>query len=762
MLREHIKVINVNILEAKKFAFIILIILLTDIAILLDIPVLRVVFGFLCFILLPGALILFILKLNKIGITEKIVLSVGLSVSFLMFFGLLIDKLYFGLGYATPLSTISLVVSFSAAMIILCVIGYKTKTFEKSFIKNWLPDFNLNTAEKAFLIVPITFPALSIFGMHVMNTTGNNIILMFLLFLIPIYVPFVCFFNHKFPKRLYPVVIFLISISILLLYSLRSNHLIGTDTHVEYYFFQTTLDNLHWSIIGYTTLDACLTISLLPTIYQSILNIPSEFLYKILHSLLLSISPLVIYVISKKYIGELYGFLASCFFMFQGSFLGTAPNAWRSHTAVLFFALAMMVLFSDKIDPLKKRILFIVFMASCMVSHYSTTYIFFFIMLGAFVGIEILSKKFTFKKVMSLTLVILFFSLIFFWYSQVTEAAFNAGISFVENTFLNLNKFFIEESRTEAVRSLTGQELTYPILSHAYFVLTWCTFILIGIGVLTMIVRHKEMIDISNVKHKKPDFLKTKFEMEYLTIAVGCAGLLVIILALPYISTGYDLFRTYSLARVILSVCFVIGGIVIAKTLSSKLLRNVLSKTLRGKKALPKKQKKGKNTLQNPVRKSIGGENGSQVRAYLIILLILIPYSMFTSGLMYQLFGVGSSIILNSEGERYDTAYVHDQESYGAKWLSHNRQQNLQIHADPGGYLRLTSQGGFSKSLINSYSVFTRKEALRKGYIYLRYYNIVADEFLEAYGDAHNMTKYSDIFIRKSKIYDNGGSQVWR
>jgi hypothetical protein len=31
-----------------------------------------------------------------------------------------------------------------------------------------------------------------------MNTTDNNIVLMFLLFLIPAYVIFVCFFNHKF------------------------------------------------------------------------------------------------------------------------------------------------------------------------------------------------------------------------------------------------------------------------------------------------------------------------------------------------------------------------------------------------------------------------------------------------------------------------------------------------------------------------------------------------------------------------------------
>ena len=63
-------------------------------------------------------------------------------------------------------------------------------------------------------------------------------------------------------------------------------------------------------------------------------------------------------------------------------------------------------------------------------------------MLGTFIGIEILSKKYPFKKIISLTLVILFFSMIFLWYSQVTETAFNQGVAFVENTLTSLNEFF--------------------------------------------------------------------------------------------------------------------------------------------------------------------------------------------------------------------------------------------------------------------------------------------------------------------------------
>ena len=713
-------------------------------AIGLQISIIRQIIGFLFLTLLPGLLILQILKLNKIGYTEKFVLSVGLSISFLIFFGLLLNNLLLSLGYETPLATIPLLISFNIAFILLLAIGCK---INKGVVFS-LPNLNLRTSEKAFLIVPILFPALSIFGMHVMNTIDSNIILMFLLFLIPIYVIFICFLNHKFPKRIYPVVIFLISISLLLLLSLRSNHIIGVDTHLEYYFSQTTLSNLHWSVFGHSTLDACLAISLLPTIYQSILNVSPEFLFKILYSLIYSVSPLVIYALSKKYVGESYAFLASCFFMFHATFLWTAFNA-RTNTAILFFALAMMTLFNDKIDPLNKRLLFIVFMASCMVSHYSTTYIFFFIMVGAFIGIEIFSRKYPVKKVVSLTIVLLFFAMIFFWYSQVTEAAFNSGVRFFESTFSNLNRFFIEESRGESTQALLGKGITQvgnPFPYTIAFVLTWLTFALIGIGIITLIRKYKEM-SFSELNFKKPEFLKEKFEVGYFVIALVCSGLLVAMVALPYISIGYGILRLYAVAITILSVFFVIGGITLSKNLSLNLLRKVLSKTLRGKKALSKKQK--------------DGGNGSQVRAYFIILLVLIPYFFCVTGVTYQIFGVPRAIILNSEGEQYDILYVHDQESCSAKWLKNYMDPRNKVAAYSSGGDILISQGTISKGLLNM-RAFSKHEKT-EGYIYLRYCSVIDGKLIStSTGGVYNMTDYSNMFIGKGNIYDNGGSEVWR
>ncbi len=699
----------------ELFAFMISMIILTDLTILSNIPFLRQFMGFIFLTFLPGLLILQTIKLNKTGLTENFVLSMGLSVSFVMLFGLLLNNSLLTISHETPLATIPLLIAFNIAFIMLAIIGYKINRHPTFAI----PNLELNTYEKAFLIVPILFLPLSIFGTHIMNTAGSNTILVFLLFLIPSYVVFVCFFNQKFPKRLYPVVIFLIGVSLLLMLALRSNHIIGIDTHKEYYFFQTTLNNLHWSVFGHSTLDACLSISLLPTIYQSLLNISPEILFRILYSLLYSISPLVIYVLSKKYLEDLYAFLVSCFFMFQLNFLFTEYNA-RTNIAILFFALSMMVLFSDKINLLEKKILLIIFIVSCIISHYSTTYIFFFIMAGTFVGIEILSKRYALNRVVSSTIVLLFFSLIFFWYSQVTEVTFISGMKFIANTITNLSEFFVEESRGISAQTLLGKEIMQK--SNPYkieFLLTWVMFAVIGIGIITSIRRYKEMVFI-DLNLTRMYFLKEKFDVVYFIIALICSGLLVVMIAFPYMSKGYNLDRLYAVAIVTLGTFFVIGGATLSKFL--------------------------------------------KFRTYAIILFVMIPYFFCISGVMYTMFGVPHTVILDSQGGQHDTLYVYDQESYSAKWWGEYKTEYQKIHSDFHGRNRLISQGNIKPALISCYWLSNHNENNRdiKGYFYLRCQNIANGELTSSRNEMYNMTDYQNVFTKKSAIYDAGCSKILR
>ncbi|TFH47248.1 MAG: DUF2206 domain-containing protein [ANME-2 cluster archaeon] len=727
---------SLKIWDVKGFNFFTLIFLIvTDIAILFNIPFLRQIFGFVLLTILPGLLILRILKLNKIDSANKFVLSVGLSISFLMLFGLLVNNVSITVGYETPLSTVPLLVLFNIAFIVLSFVGSK---INKDAVFT-IPAINLSTSEKAFLIIPILFPALSIFGMHIMNTTDNSIVLTFLLFSIPAYVVFVCFFKQKFPERIYPVLILLIGISLLLMASLRSNHIMGMDTHIEYYFFQTTLNNLSWVTFGHSSLDACLSISLLPTIYKSIINVPSEFLFKILYSLLFSISPLAVFIISRKYMSKFYAFLTSFFFMAQLLFLWTA-EVTRTNMAILFFALAIMVLFLDNISEAKKKLFFIIFTVSCIVSHYSTAYIFFFILLFTWIGMQLLplivthvtkikilprnatsdTRRSQINKGITITSVLLFFTVLFFWYSQVTEVAFNSGVNFIHQTFINLNQFFLLENRGMEVPQAMGKGVS-SIPQKIKFIVYWLATAYIIIGVLSTTTRYKGMVSFQGLGENKPDFLKSKIDTEYFIISIVCLGILICSIILPNVLMGYNLTRLYFMMTVILSIFFVIGGIRLSETL------------------LPISY----------------GE-------IFVILIVLLLFFMCTTSTVDRLFNSPGSVLLSSEGLDHNLRYVYDQESYAAKWLQDKGDlKGRKIYTDFTGHSRLISQGEISYDRIDYEYLFLPDNIKNRWYIYLRYYNVINGKLFAINYEEHSITNLQKKFIGKFKIYNNGGSEVW-
>lgn len=700
-----------EIRSKKAFVIIIITVILVNLTLLLNIPLLRPFIGFIFCSILPGILIIQLLKVDRINNIEKIALVIGLSNSFLMFFGIFFNKLSLYLGHPNPLSLFSLSLSFSVAFLVLATVGY---LLNKNDVLS-LSVSNLNTLDKTFLSVSLLFPAFSILGIHLMNTSSSSIFVILLLFLMPTYVVFICIFNQRVSNRVYPISIFLISLSILLLIPLRSNHIIGIDSHIEYYFFQTTLNNTYWSIIGQSTLDSSLSISLLPSIYQSMTNINSEILFKMMYPLFYSIAPLIIYSISEKYIGYFHAFLASCFFMFQRSFFMTTMNA-RTSLAVFFFALIIMVIFSDRINSFAKRCFLIIFMSSIIVSHYSTAYIFIFILFGSFMSMSVLSNVCAVEKIIRGKTIGIFIVFLFMWYSLVTETAFYAGINFIKDTIINLNQFLVVESSGGGVPALLGSNIVEKGLPHKIeFIFTWLAFAFIGIGIITSIMKYSEM-SFPGLCAKKSIFLKEKFEIGYLTISLISAGLLLMPIIFPFVSKGYGIQRLFGTSSVILSIFFVIGGLVISKSL--------------------------------------------KIRPYLLILLILIPYFLSITGVTYQALGHTRSLTLNSEGEQYDLLYTTDQEVYGAKWLGIYAAKNRIIYAaDVYGGIRLTSQGLIAPSIINTDSFIEHRDI--EGYIYLRRYNIINGKLMDNYNNVYNMTIYQDTFTKRNEIYNTSSSIIY-
>jgi len=720
-------------------------------AILMDISILRQILWFILLSFAPGFLILQILKLDRRSIPLIIVLSTGLSIAFLIFFGLIASEVSVLFGYEKPLSTVSLVPALSVTLSVLSVFAY-LRNRNVSFPRP--SDLKLSGREKAYLIIPCLFPILSVFGMYLMNSTDNNLMIMALLILVPAYIVFVSIRHNQFPEKVYPPMLLLISISLVLLLALRSSHILGADVHIEYHIFQLTHENGYWSIFTNSTLDSCLSISVLPTIYQSLLNIDPQYLFKVLYPILFSGSVLAVYLTAKRYIGSFYAFLASCFFMSPVMFLWAAYTP-RTISAILFFSLAVVVLFSGKIGNLGKTLLFVIFAASCIVSHYSTAYIFLFVLLFLLMVMQILPRMavflrkrikhrnssekspadmrgrlpvsndcsvgpaplFPIRRHITIGIAVLFFVILFFWYSQVTGVAFESGVNFVWTTFKSLNEFFVIESRGHVAQAFGSGYETLKIPQQISFFSSWFVMGLIVIGIVATVVRYLIGVPfIRRAKGKDRDSLLQSLDLEFLSLALACFGILAVSVILPYVAKAYTMDRTFLQMVVVLAPFFVLGGLAVGDLLHIKW-------------------------------------------RYVVVLAAFVPYFLCNTGMTAQLFGWPRDIILNSEGQTYDMTFVHDEETSAARWLKFKTDEGSPIYSDDFGERRLISQGGLRAARYAG-NLVEDNEPIDDGYLFLRYTATVDGRLMDNHNKWYDISEYNDSIGIMNKVYTNGGAEI--
>lgn len=681
----------------------------TCLAIALNIPIVRPVLGLICFSVLPGFLVLRIFRQSRIDLVKLVLLTVGLSIFLLMFGGLFINWLYPLFGYDTPLSTISIVISFSVILIILSVVAY-FRDKDVSLVPHSESNIRVGRQRNnlsAPVIFPLLFPLLSILGTYLMEATGNNILLMITLGLIPVYVVSIILLRKRIPTATYPVAIGAISVALLLMNGLPSSYLLGDDVHSEYYAFTTTLNNLHWSIGNYTHLtNATLSTSLLPAVYEQISGINTFYVYKVVYNLIFSLIPLAVYVLCKERFREPDAFLASLFFIAQITFLYTLQSAMREGIALLFFALAMMALFDREIQPPGKKALFLAFLISMVVSHYTTAYICFFLLLATWLVTMVLKTKQQPEDAggVSGTGVAIIFVLIFLWYSQLTTG-FVPAVSFIENTFRKLGEFAVLESRGGEVMIMIGAG-TRETLTTAWVVINWITIAFICIGILSLVV----------------DYLRRKkvaIEPEFLLVMCSSLLLLALTIILPYVAT-YNPSRVYIQVLVLLAPAFVIGGRAIARYIRAP-----------------------------------------QVSLLLITLVVLAQF-LATTYIAPKAFGV-VSVALTRESYAYDKYYIHDQEVLAAQWLDQHSLENPKVYCDTARGYRFAKY--FVQNLKPDSTFFQEvTEPKDDGYIYLTAANVVMGRVYPIPGstEAEDISQYYHLLAARSKIYSNGGSEIWK
>jgi uncharacterized membrane protein len=678
----------------------------TCLFILLDVPIARQFFGFIFFTVVPGYIIIKLLRLDNLGKAEMIVFSVGFSVAFLMLGGLLINELCPLIGISRPLSQMPLLVILN----VFVLLGEILVFLRDRNVKLWA----VRTADLSLpVLLVMVLPILSILGAVCVNAFGSNLILLILVAAIPLLLAVAVLASKSLPSRFYPLALLMISISLLFHSSLISKYLInfGSDISLEYSISEVTIEKAMWGPIGDPALgrfDSMLSITILPTIYLNLLGMSLTSIFKILYPLIFSLVPLGLYQLWQRSVGNKYAFIAVFLFMAQETFYSEMLGLARQMIAELFFVLLILLVSNMKIQASKKIICFAVFSAAIVISHYALALIFVFFIATTYAFLLITRRP---SRNITLSMVLIFFVIMFSWYIYTSgSAAFKDILAYGDYVYSQLGQFLNPASRGSTVLRGLGIDSAPSVWNTISRVFAYLTELLIGIGFLGLITRK----------------VTVRFEKEYFILSTIAMIFLGAVILVPGMAKTLNMTRFYHILLFFLAPLILSGATVICKL------------ALRREK---------------------------EFQVTLLLLFVLIPYFLFQTSFIYEITG-SESWSLPLSGYRmsryqlyYKLGYFSDKGFFGSQWIRKNLDyRSSQLHADRSSMPLLISYGavpfGEVPLLTNGTSVLTN------GTVFLDQLNVeygivVADYYVYP---LDNLAFLSDV----SKIYCNGGSEVYR
>lgn len=729
---------------------------------------LRAILSFIFLTTIPGLLIMLMLKIRKIGFLEYLVYTIGLSIAFIMFAGLAVNWILPWLHITDkPLSLNPLLISFGGLLSIFGIIAYlrnKDLSLKIKFPKlDWL--------NKVFFTIPIIFPILSILGAITLNNGGPNYLTMIMLGGIAIYVFLVVLLREKLNEHVFPWAILFTSISLLLMYPLRSWHILGWDINQEYLVFALTNSTKYWSAHTLNSAyNLCLSITILPTILESFLKINNEYIYKLIFPILFSTVPLIVYLTAKKILNIGYAFLSAAFFISQIWFIEQMPALARQEIALIFFAGLLMIKFDHRLSQINKNILSIIFGISIIVSHYSTAYVWIAIMIIYYFinNIVKITKINNLKLLFSLKYIILMIAIVFLWGSQLTNSNGNFR-NFLTITITNISKGFSADMINGGLERLTFKNVNinnplnvaenYQTMSQEYLkkrlilypketyqdykpepifskYITNPAFdntrlpisqilkiiklilndILPIIGIFYFLRRYLFKYSKGNTN----DFLNINRDkgINVLLLGISTLPLIFMIIFLPFIATQYNSTRLYMQSLIILSNLTIVGGMYLLSKLRIKKL------------------------------------------SYTIMVSLIILFFLYSSGFFFQIVGGEPLLLLNNFGGEYDQFYTTQPETNSIKWFTNNKASNSMLYADQLAGLRLTSFG----QIINYNFDILPSTIDKRSYVYLSNTNVQKGKVYKRY-DTDQLEYTTPIkFLNSNKnlVYNNGGSEIFK
>ena len=699
-------------------------------SIFFNIPILRQVLVFFYLSFFPGFLLLIALKIEKRDRLEIILLSVGLSIAFVMFIGFLINELYPVLGISQPLSTMPLTLTMSGVTLILFVVGL-SGDIQQSLSLIGFPSIDLTS--RFVKAIPLAFlPVLGIIGAIYRDfAVPLLIIAVAVLFILSM------LSTRLIPTNLYPFLIFGICLALALQFTLMSQHIMGNDAPLEYYVYHLTAIAGHWSplvAVGQVEIyyNSMLSITILPTVFSALLNVNGELLFKVFFPIVFCFVPLTLYNILSKQEWKVRTSLLATLFFISGPlvFYGAEPLSLnRQIIGEFFLILSIFLILETKFNTKNKTLLLIIFGAALAVSHYTLLFIYIGFLAFVLIVSKIRNKS---HPAVNLRLVLITFIISLSWYLAYSTPL----LPEIKDTFGNIvSNVHSDLSNPLVVTASSNLFVGHPI-SNVASPINWGFFaavhFLIVVGILIVTFR--------------PKYVQIGFTYRVMIFFSGV--ILFATLTVPNFAPIINFSRFYALTMLFLAPCFVLGGEAILH-------------------------------LVKRVGIKITGRHNWHFKVNITVLIIAIlasSYFLSQSGFINHVTG-GSILSFTLDWDKslnlnmstsfepaakvnFYTVYTPDEDVLSAEWLSANMANNSFIYSDSiANYHPLHIWGPIRQNILLDLANDTKVTS--NSYIYLRTFNVENGFITPILSPAYYLSEINPELKNCNLLYTNGQSVVY-
>jgi uncharacterized membrane protein len=682
------------------------------IAVIFNAPVLRQIAGFVYLTFVPGFTVFELIKIKGLGISGRLLLSVGLSLSIMMVLGVLVNAIGLVLGIAYPMSPIVILTGIGAFLVIISFLLHRTR----HLMAVWRPQIRLSFL--LWLVLPVTIVLATVFGTMAVNNHSGHLILLGTIALISVLIFEIIMRKKLFSEELLPFALFAVSLSLILQFFLMTPYLSGGggDIFSEYYVFRllhntgSWIPNLQLADFEASKANPMLSVTILPEIYSKVLGIDGVWAFKFVMPFLAAVGfSLGLYSLYKTQTDHKTAGLA--IFLFVASSVGLGWGPGKQLIGEFFFISLFFILLAKDFSSMQRKILFTIFGFGLIVSHYSLAYIFLGIVVVAWV-VSFLMKK---RIHISLSQIMLFFAMAFAWYIFTSGSTpFVALVNTADFIYRSvMTDFFNPQSRGQSVLRGVGAVTAESPLHYAGRFFFYITELFIIVGFLRMIIK------------------KDNFVFEYRMFGSISLALLGLNIIVPGFAGRFLAERWYVTTLMILAPLCVVGGQTILEFLS----------------------------------KHLHGRLDKRVSAILLTATVLIPFFLFNSGFVYEIAGDNSySIPLSMY--RMDSVRLHDsiveaQEVSGAAWLASSiNSTGFLVYADSTSMFHALEPYGLIGAQYFKILENTTTHIPPQSFIYLRWTNINTNF---SYGEyyAWDLNDISYFLGDQNTAYSNGNCMIY-